>query len=207
MTTIDSGTTAYTGIEDLTVALDDGVLAVTLNRPDSLNSLTAAMLTDVRRRLERAAGDPRVRVVRIGGAGRGFSLGRGDQRRGPRQPRRQRHTGRRARRGQPRIRAIVNLPQAGRRRRAGRGRRRRGIAGAGVRRRIGFGEGVFHAGVHQDRADARRWGVGADRGGGRPHPRDADGAAGRADLGRRGSGGVWSARSTRPTNSTPRSTR
>ena len=62
---------------DLSVELADGVLSVTLNRPDSLNSLTAAMLTGIADTLEQAAGDPRVRVVRLGGAGRGFSSGAG----------------------------------------------------------------------------------------------------------------------------------
>ena len=77
MTTIDSSTDAYTSIDDLTVALSDGVLSVTMNRPDSLNSLTAAMLTTIGDTLERAAADPRVKVVRLGGAGRGFSSGAG----------------------------------------------------------------------------------------------------------------------------------
>lgn len=77
MTTIDSDTDAYAGIDDLTVAIDNGVLAVTLNRPDSLNSLTAPMLNTFAATLERAAADPRVRVVRIGGTGRGFSSGAG----------------------------------------------------------------------------------------------------------------------------------
>lgn len=67
----------YESIPDLSVALSDGVLAITLNRPDSLNSLTAPMLTAIGTTLERAADDPRVRVVRLGGAGRGFSSGAG----------------------------------------------------------------------------------------------------------------------------------
>ena len=67
----------YQGIDELTVALHDGVLSVTLNRPDSLNSLTAAMLSTIASAMERAATDPRVRVVRFGGAGRGFSSGAG----------------------------------------------------------------------------------------------------------------------------------
>lgn len=75
--TIDSGADMYQGIRDLTVSLDDGVLTVTLNRPDSLNSLTAAMLATFAETLERAATDARVRVVRIGGAGRGFCSGAG----------------------------------------------------------------------------------------------------------------------------------
>src|SRR3954467_4962199 len=77
MTTIDSNSETYASIDDLTIELAEGVLSVTMNRPDSLNSLTAAMLTGIADALEKAAGDPRVRVVRLGGAGRGFSSGAG----------------------------------------------------------------------------------------------------------------------------------
>jgi enoyl-CoA hydratase len=77
MTTLDSSAQSYTGIDDLSVDLADGVLSVTMNRPDSLNSLTAAMLVTMAETLERAASDTRVRVVRLGGAGRGFSSGAG----------------------------------------------------------------------------------------------------------------------------------
>ncbi len=77
MTTIDSSADAYTSIDDLSVDLADGVLTVTLNRPDSLNSLTAAMLKGIAEALQQAAHDPRVKVVRLGGAGRGFSSGAG----------------------------------------------------------------------------------------------------------------------------------
>src|SRR6476619_7949854 len=77
MTTIDSSAEAYTSIDDLSVERADGVLSVTLNRPDSLNSLTAAMLRGIADALEQAAGDHRVKVVRLGGAGRGFSAGAG----------------------------------------------------------------------------------------------------------------------------------
>src|ERR1700752_3527438 len=66
-----------TTIHDLSVELADGVLSVTLNRPDSLNSLTAAMLKGIADALKQAAGDPRVKVVRLCGAGRGFSSGAG----------------------------------------------------------------------------------------------------------------------------------
>ncbi|BBX15281.1 enoyl-CoA hydratase [Mycolicibacterium duvalii] len=72
-----TSTATYAGIDDLTVALEDGVLHVTLNRPDSLNSLTAPMLNTFAETLELAATDPRVRVVRVGGAGRGFCSGAG----------------------------------------------------------------------------------------------------------------------------------
>jgi len=77
VTTLDSSAHAYTGIDDLSVELTDGVLSVTMNRPDSLNSLTAAMLNTIAETLDRASSDARVRVVRLGGAGRGFSSGAG----------------------------------------------------------------------------------------------------------------------------------
>lgn len=67
----------YTGIADLTVTHEGNVLSVTFNRPDSLNSLTTAMLNELTDTLDRAAADPAVKVVRLGGAGRGFSSGAG----------------------------------------------------------------------------------------------------------------------------------
>lgn len=67
----------YTGIDDLTVSLQGHVLSVTLNRPDSLNSLTEGMLDTLAAVMDQAGTDPRVRVVRLGGAGRGFSSGAG----------------------------------------------------------------------------------------------------------------------------------
>lgn len=69
--------TTYTGIDELSVALDGNVLSVTFNRPDSLNSLNAAMVETLCEVLDRAATDPAVRVVRLGGAGRGFCAGAG----------------------------------------------------------------------------------------------------------------------------------
>lgn len=67
----------YTGIDDLLVSLDGNVLSVTFNRPDSLNSLTAAMVETLCDVLDQAANDPAVKVVRLGGAGRGFCAGAG----------------------------------------------------------------------------------------------------------------------------------
>jgi enoyl-CoA hydratase len=77
MTSIDSSTGAYVSVDGLVVSLDDGVLSLTLNRPESLNSLTATMLNGVADALEQAAADKRVKVVRLAGAGRGFSSGAG----------------------------------------------------------------------------------------------------------------------------------
>src|SRR5258705_6870588 len=77
MPPIDSGADASTSIGDLSVDLADGVLTVTLTGPDSVNSLRAAMLKGIADALQQAARDPRVKVVRLGGAGRGFSSGAG----------------------------------------------------------------------------------------------------------------------------------
>ncbi|MCV7280295.1 enoyl-CoA hydratase [Mycolicibacterium flavescens] len=77
MTSLDADAPTYAAIDDLTVELADGVLSVTLNRPDSLNSLTKDMLDGVGEVLETAASDKRVKVVRLAGAGRGFCSGAG----------------------------------------------------------------------------------------------------------------------------------
>ncbi|TPG35960.1 enoyl-CoA hydratase [Mycolicibacterium hodleri] len=77
MTNSETSTTSYAGTGDLTVSLNDGVLALTLNRPDSLNSLTAPMFQTIAEVVERAADDPLVRVIRLDAAGRGFSSGAG----------------------------------------------------------------------------------------------------------------------------------
>ena len=67
----------YRSTDQLTVELADGVLSVTLNRPDTLNSLSEGMLTGLAEALEQAAKDADVRVVKLAGAGRGFSSGAG----------------------------------------------------------------------------------------------------------------------------------
>ena len=77
MTTVDSSIEAYPTVQGLSIALVDGVLSVTMNRPDSLNALTETMLTGIADAVERAGSDDRVRLVRLSGAGRGFSSGAG----------------------------------------------------------------------------------------------------------------------------------
>ena len=59
MTSIDSSTGAYVSVDGLMVSVGDGVLSLTLNRPDSLNSLTATMLNGIADALDQAATDPR----------------------------------------------------------------------------------------------------------------------------------------------------
>ncbi len=74
---MDSGIEILPPVQGLSVTLADGVLSVTIERPDSLNSLTTPVVAGIAEAMEWAAGDSRVRAVRLGGAGRGFSSGAG----------------------------------------------------------------------------------------------------------------------------------
>lgn len=53
----------------------EGVLMLTMNRPEALNSLTQPMANALRRALDEAARDPAVRALVLTGAGRGFCAG------------------------------------------------------------------------------------------------------------------------------------
>jgi enoyl-CoA hydratase len=77
MTTQDAGVDALPAVDGLIVDLTDGVLSVTIDRPESLNSLNGPVLTGIAEVFEAAARDSRVKVARIGGTGRGFSSGAG----------------------------------------------------------------------------------------------------------------------------------
>lgn len=57
------------------VALEAGVLTLTLNRPDKLNAFNPEMHLALRAGLERAAEDEEVRAILLTGAGRGFCAG------------------------------------------------------------------------------------------------------------------------------------
>ena len=61
--------------EALIVETSDHISTVTLNRPDSLNSLNETMTAELAKVVRQAAGDPQVRCMIITGAGRGFSSG------------------------------------------------------------------------------------------------------------------------------------
>ena len=61
--------------ETVLVTLEDGVLGLTLNRTEKLNSFTPEMHLALRAGLERAHEDPQVRAVLLTGAGRGFCAG------------------------------------------------------------------------------------------------------------------------------------
>lgn len=55
--------------------LEDGVLSLTLNRPDVLNSFNAEMALALQAALRQAAEDATIRAVLITGSGRGFCAG------------------------------------------------------------------------------------------------------------------------------------
>jgi 2-(1,2-epoxy-1,2-dihydrophenyl)acetyl-CoA isomerase len=55
--------------------LEDGVLTLTMNRPEKLNALEPRMMNGLLAAMRRAAIDPGVRVVMLTGAGRGFCAG------------------------------------------------------------------------------------------------------------------------------------
>lgn len=61
--------------QNIEFVIDRGVARLTLDRPQALNSFTAAMHGEVREALTLAAGDRAVRAVLITGNGRGFCAG------------------------------------------------------------------------------------------------------------------------------------
>lgn len=61
--------------EQILVKEDDGIVTVTLNRPEKLNAFVGHMRRDLAVALEHAASDRAVRVVVITGAGRAFCAG------------------------------------------------------------------------------------------------------------------------------------
>ncbi len=61
--------------EQILTQVDDGVLTITLNRPDRLNAWTPTMGRELIAAFDQADGDDDVRVVVITGAGRGFCAG------------------------------------------------------------------------------------------------------------------------------------
>jgi enoyl-CoA hydratase/carnithine racemase len=61
--------------EQITTDLDEGILTITLNRPDRLNAWTATMGNELIAAFDAADDDDAVRVVIVTGAGRGFCAG------------------------------------------------------------------------------------------------------------------------------------
>lgn len=65
----------YSRFPNLTTALDDGVLTVTLNRPERLNAIDTGLHNALEDLWADVARDPEVRVVVLTGAGRAFCAG------------------------------------------------------------------------------------------------------------------------------------
>jgi enoyl-CoA hydratase/carnithine racemase len=61
--------------DQIKVAEDNGIVTITLNRPERLNAFVGHMRRDLAETLEEAGSDPHVRVVIITGAGRAFCAG------------------------------------------------------------------------------------------------------------------------------------
>ncbi|MEX0784661.1 MAG: enoyl-CoA hydratase [Dehalococcoidia bacterium] len=61
--------------DEVLIEREDGVLTITLNRPDRLNAISGPMLNKLSETLQEANIDPEVRVVVMTGAGRGFCAG------------------------------------------------------------------------------------------------------------------------------------
>ncbi len=74
-----------TDSDTVLVARDAGLMQITLNRPDKLNSFTPEMHLALRSALQEAARDETVRAVLLTGAGRGFCAGQDLGGRDPRQ--------------------------------------------------------------------------------------------------------------------------
>jgi enoyl-CoA hydratase/carnithine racemase len=62
-------------LEQITTEVADGVLTITLNRPDRLNAWTETMARELMATFDRADADDDVRVVIVTGAGRAFCAG------------------------------------------------------------------------------------------------------------------------------------
>jgi 2-(1,2-epoxy-1,2-dihydrophenyl)acetyl-CoA isomerase len=69
MSSIDTGTA------DLLATLDDGVLTLTLNRPEARNAMSRAMNQALQQQLAAAEFDPAVKCIVLTGAGKGFCAG------------------------------------------------------------------------------------------------------------------------------------
>lgn len=64
-----------TTFETLLYAVDDGILTLTLNRPDQLNAFTVQMAADLERAFTEANADDDIRAIVVTGAGRAFCAG------------------------------------------------------------------------------------------------------------------------------------
>ena len=70
-----AATTVATGTTDLLASLDDGILTLTLNRPQARNAMSGAMNAALAEQLASAEFDPAVKCIVLTGAGTGFCAG------------------------------------------------------------------------------------------------------------------------------------
>lgn len=67
--------TVATGTDDLLADLEDGILTLTMNRPEARNAMSGGMTAAMAEQLAKAELDPQVRCVVLTGAGKGFCAG------------------------------------------------------------------------------------------------------------------------------------
>ena len=67
--------TVNTGTDDLLGELDDGVLTLTMNRPEARNAMSGEMTAAMSEQLASAEFNPEVRCIVLTGAGKGFCAG------------------------------------------------------------------------------------------------------------------------------------
>ena len=63
------------GYEQIAYEVEDGLLTITLDRPEHLNAFTATMLRELLDAFDRADADDEVRAVVVTGPGRAFCAG------------------------------------------------------------------------------------------------------------------------------------
>ncbi|WP_010530156.1 enoyl-CoA hydratase/isomerase family protein [Lentibacillus jeotgali] len=61
--------------DHLIVEIQDGIMQIKLNRPQSLNAFSSEMISGLKKALSKAKTDMNIRVVTIAGSGRAFSAG------------------------------------------------------------------------------------------------------------------------------------
>ena len=61
--------------EEILYAVDDGILTITLNRPEKLNAFTTQMMEELIDAFDNADADDEVKAIIVTGAGRGFCAG------------------------------------------------------------------------------------------------------------------------------------
>ena len=66
---------SITKTDDLLVKKDNGVLYLSLNRPDRLNAFSPDMIAALKESIQLAKADESIKVVVISGNGRAFSAG------------------------------------------------------------------------------------------------------------------------------------